>query len=197
MELSKLENMVVPVEANGEILNLKDKKYGKTHFESSWYLNDKKMLLKGDSSWDRKKKLILCISLGKKPVKCIDINKLMFFLCFLSLKNNFNNILFGFQNLNILNLFYFNFDIINIYYFLFSIFYFHLTVVAYLEFHSTKKISSIVSALHKEKTFIISCGCTYNVELSIHEILSQVKKETMGKVNFKYFNLFLCFCGVF
>jgi hypothetical protein len=62
--------IVVPVETNWKVQTLRDKEYGRRSFESSCYLKDDKMLVKGDSSWSEKTKLIMCVNLGKKLSKC-------------------------------------------------------------------------------------------------------------------------------
>jgi hypothetical protein len=70
MDLNSIDNMVVPVETNGEILTLKDEEHWMKNFESCFYLPDKKMLLKGNSNSGLKENLIMCIKLEKKPSRC-------------------------------------------------------------------------------------------------------------------------------
>jgi hypothetical protein len=80
-----------------------------------------------------------------------------------------------------------------IFLFCFSWIYFRITLLAYLKFHSNKRITSIVSAFHKGKTFIISCGCTKKLELSIHEMPLKMEKNPIGMSDLEYLKLFFGF----
>jgi hypothetical protein len=70
--------MVVPIKINGVMLTLRDERHDKKYFSSSCYIKEHKMLLKGDSTIQKKTKLIMCCNLGKNLFKCNEIKLFIF-----------------------------------------------------------------------------------------------------------------------
>jgi hypothetical protein len=86
MNPEELQNMVAPVKTNGEIQTLKDERHGVKNFCCSWYSREDKVLLKGESSWEGETKLVMCVQLGKEPVKGKETKYSVFCLPFFRLK---------------------------------------------------------------------------------------------------------------
>jgi hypothetical protein len=75
--------------------------------------------------------------------------------------------------------------------FYFSSFNLYITCLAYLEYNSGESIVSVVSAVHKGKTFVLLCGTTYEFEVSIHEMPAKMNETPLSESSFEFMQIYL------